>query len=136
MRRAMQIIVPFVLIMAFIGLGYELFFNPLGFLKQLLFIAGFVAVVYLLYRWYLSRRYGTSLFPSRQGPTKAQIRKAKRTSTVSQPIFKRQPNVKGPNRRKAQTKRSHQRSPLKRRDDHNLTVIEGKKNKKKNRAFF
>jgi hypothetical protein len=133
----MQIIVPIVLLMAFIGLGYEILFNPLGLLKQLFFMAGTIAVIFLLYRWYISRQYGTPFFPSKEGPSKGQMRKAKRTSTVQQTTYKRSSSLKGPNGRKASTRKPQARSPLKqRREGHNLTVIEGNKNKKKNRALF
>ncbi|WP_100404770.1 hypothetical protein [Bacillus solitudinis] len=133
MRRSMQIIFPIVLVMALIGVVV----NPLGLLRQLLFMTAIIAIIFFLYRLYISRRYGTSLFPKREGPTKAQLRKAKRTTTVQSSHLKRKSSLKGPNGRKASTRKPHSRSPLKtRREDHNLTVIEGKKNKKKSRAFF
>jgi hypothetical protein len=131
----MKYIIPAVLIFAFIGLGFELLYNPLGFLTRILVMVGFIAVIFLIYRWVMARRYGTPLFPSQSGPSRAQLRKAKRTSTKRQPspiktaAFKpKTPNVVSAKKKPVRPKR--------RREDHNLTVIEGKKNKKKNRAFF
>ena len=84
MRSIMKYIIPAVMIFAFIGLGYELLFNPLGFLTRILMMIGFIAVIFLIYRWFMSRRYGTPLFSSQSGPSRAQLKKAKRTSTQRQ----------------------------------------------------
>ncbi|GAE36326.1 SA1362 family protein [Halalkalibacter akibai] len=136
MRSIMKYIVPGVLVLAFIGLGYELIFNPLGFLTRILMIVGFVALFFLIYRWFMSRRYGTPLFPSQSGPSRAQLQKAKRTSTQrhtsASPTTVLRPNKKIT----TVPKKRPVRVVKKRRENHNLTVIEGKKNKKKNRAFF
>ncbi|MDT8862512.1 hypothetical protein N0O92_20110 [Alkalihalobacillus sp. MEB130] len=135
MRSAMKYIIPVVVFFAFIGLGYELIFNPLGFLTRILMIVGFVAVIFLIYRWYMARKYGTSLFPSQTGPSRAQLQKAKRTSTKhsSSPsptaVFK-------PKRSNPANEKKKNTRPKTRREGHNLTVIEGKKSKKKKRAFF
>ncbi|WP_332632327.1 SA1362 family protein [Halalkalibacter flavus] len=135
MRSIMKYIIPVVLFFAFIGLGYELIFNPLGFLTRILMIVGFVAVIFLGYRWYMSRKYGTPLFPSQTGPSRAQLRKAKRTSTQRSsspaPTAAFKPRTTNMMTEKKKTSR-----PKNRREGHNLTVIEGKKNKKKKRAFF
>jgi hypothetical protein len=136
MRSIMKYIIPCVLLFAFIGLGYELLFNPLGFLTRILMMVGFIALIFVIYRWVMARRYGTPLFPSQSGPSRAQLRKAKRTSTQRQSSS---PTKVVFGNRKV-TPVSSKKKPVsvvkKRREDHNLTVIEGKKNKKKNRAFF
>lgn len=136
----MRYIIPVILIFAFVGLGFELLFNTLGFLTRILMIVGFIAVIFLIYRWVMAKRYGTSLFPQRSGPTRSQLRKAKRTSTkrantsasssATAPAFiqKRKPNQA--------VKHKSARPAKNRKEAHHLTVIEGKKSKKKSRAFF
>ncbi|WP_332697945.1 SA1362 family protein [Halalkalibacter lacteus] len=135
MRSIMKYIIPAVLVFAIIGLGYELLYNPLGFLTRILMMAGFIAVIFLVYRWFMARRYGTPLFPSQSGPNRAQLRKAKRTSTKRQTSPAKTAAFKPKSTNVVSAKKKPSR-PKRRREDHNLTVIEGKKNKKKNRAFF
>ncbi|WP_052144769.1 SA1362 family protein [Halalkalibacter okhensis] len=136
MRSIMKYIIPAVLFFAFIGLGYELIFNPLGFLTRILMIVGFVAVIFLGYRWFMSRKYGTPLFPSQTGPSRAQLRKAKKTSTKRSSTPVPAPATFKPRTTNMMNEKKKTSRPKNRRDGHNLTVIEGKKNKKKKRAFF
>ncbi|WP_227938501.1 SA1362 family protein [Alkalihalobacillus deserti] len=137
MRSIMKYIIPAVLIFAIIGLGYELLFNPLGFLTRILMMIGFIAVIFIIYRWFMARRYGTPLFPSQTGPSGAQLKKAKRTSTQRQASSPSGAVFKSKRVTAPQTKKKPIRSSTKqRREGHNLKVIEGKKQKKKSRAFF
>ncbi|WP_100373448.1 SA1362 family protein [Bacillus sp. FJAT-45037] len=138
MQRTMQMVVFAVIALAIFGLGHQMIYNPIGLITRVLFIAGFVAVIFFLYRLYLAKRFGTSIIPKRpQGPNRSQLRKAKRTSTVRQqqapsnrPVFLK------PQTNQAKKKPNSNKSAIKRRTDHNFTVIEGKKNKKKNRAHL
>ncbi len=98
-------------------------------------MVGFIAVFFLIYRWFMARRYGTPLFPSQSGPSRAQLRKAKRTSLNRQSSPSKTAAFKPKTTNVVSAKKKPAR-PKRRREDHNLTVIEGKKNKKKNRAFF
>ncbi|MEC2073817.1 SA1362 family protein [Alkalihalophilus marmarensis] len=138
MQRTMQMVVLAVVALAVIGLGYQMIYNPIGLLTRVLFIAGFVAVIFFLYRLYLAKRFGTPIMPKRQGPSRSQLKKAKRTSTVKKATPSRGPNFfKATNGTSAVKKKApYPKSAIKKRADHNFTVIEGKKNKKKNRALF
>ncbi len=107
-------------------------------------IVGFVAVIFLIYRWVMAKRYGTSLFPKRSGPTRAQLRKAKRTSTkrpstgapTSNTTAATSPSFMHRGKKVRAVKSKSARPATNRKEAHHLTVIEGRKNKKKNRAFF
>jgi hypothetical protein len=137
MQRTMQMIVLAVVALAVIGLGYQMIYNPIGLLTRVLFIAGFVAVIFFLYRLYLAKRFGTSIWPKPQGPSRSQLKKAKRTSTASRPTSPRNASFFRSTSGTAVKKKSPlPKSPIKKRPEHNFTVIEGKKNKKKNRALF
>ncbi len=95
-------------------------------------IVGFVAVIFLAYRWYMARKYGTPIFPTQTGPSRAQLKKAKKTSQKPSPSTPATFKAKSSSLKE---KRKPSR-PKTRREGHNLTVIEGKKNKKKKRALF
>lgn len=132
MNSIMKFIIPIVLIFAVVGLLLSLL-NPIALLQQLLWIVVIVGVIFLVYRLIMSRRYGIPLFPKRTGPTRSQIRKAKKTS--------RHHNRQNPTKRKSNVQPIRSKSKTepfirKQRTDHNFKVIEGKKNKKKNRALF
>lgn len=136
MRSIMNYIIPAVMIFAIIGLGYELIFNPLGFLTRILMMIGFIAVIFLIYRWFMARRYGTPLFPTQSGPSRAQLKKAKRTSVKRTAPVPPASVFKGKKVTSVQTKKKPMRTGTKRREGHHLKVIEGKKQKKKSRALF
>ncbi|NEU29615.1 SoxR reducing system RseC family protein [bacterium LRH843] len=132
MRSFMKYIIPMVLILAVIGLGFELLTDPLGFVSSILISIGFIAVIYFVFKWVMAKRHGTSLFSSPPGPTRAQLQKAKRTSTKQRPA----PSPLNRGKEIRASKAKYARSAINRKEGHHLTVIEGKKNKKKNRAFF
>ncbi|WZX99344.1 hypothetical protein NSQ26_08330 [Bacillus sp. FSL W7-1360] len=114
MTRTMRFILMTILILAVIGIAT----NILGFVQHIIFIAGICAVMYIVYRLIVSQQQKTSLFPKKKpGPTRAQIKKAQRTSTVK-------PNQQQSKRQIAR------KSKLARRDQPHLTVIEGKKSNK------
>lgn len=137
MQRTMQMVVLAVVALAVIGLGYQMIYNPIGLLTRVLFIAGFVAVIFFLYRLYLAKRFGTPIIPKRQGPSRSQLKRAKRTSTVGKAAPTKGANFfKATNGSAVKKKAPYPKSAIKKRADHNFTVIEGKKNKKKNRALY
>ncbi|WP_062048172.1 hypothetical protein [Bacillus sp. JCM 19034] len=127
MNSIMKFVLPVVLVFAVIGL----LFNPIALLQQLLWIVVIVGLIFLVYRFVMSKRYGIPLFPKRTGPTRSQIRKAKKTSRHHNRPTKRNTNIQPIN-----TKSKTESLIRKKRTDHNFKVIEGKKNKKKNRALF
>lgn len=130
MRRAIQMIILAILLFACIGLGYQLIFNPVGLLRRFLLIVLIGALLFLLFRWFMSNRYGVPLFPKRQGPSRSQLRRAKQTSTVKANSSSLQQAPSKRNPRQANKHAAHKSSPPKKKREHNFTVIEGKKNKK------
>ncbi|ONK23678.1 hypothetical protein BLX87_09605 [Bacillus sp. VT-16-64] len=107
-----------IFLLAVVGLGSYLFTNPAGLFRQLFIIAITVAIVLLIFRLVSNR------LPSRR--ERNAFAKAARQSKLRA------------KRRKSQMKaKSHLRNrPLRRRSTAHLTVIEGKKSKKKDRAIF
>lgn len=113
MHSVKRYVVLAIIVLAIVGLSFELVSNPIGLLKSLLVVVGIVTVFYFIFRFIMERRtFRPSSHPYRP-PTRAQLLKAKRTSKAN-----RKPAMKY---RKGQP---------------HLTVIEGKKNKKKSRALF
>lgn len=107
-------------------LAMELFQNPGGLFKSLLIIVGAATVFYLVFRFFIQDRIGG-------GRSDARYSKAVKQSKKKYPAAKPKTNVtpligKDSNRVKS--------SAQKRKSSSHLTVIEGKKGKKKNRAFF
>lgn len=109
---------PFIFIiigLATFGLFFELFTNTSAFLSRLFITAlTFVLVVYL-FKKFFGRRYGS--------PNRSQRLKPKRIK-YSKSTQRKTQNAKA------------SRPILRKRSQVNLTVIEGRKNKKKNRAHF
>ncbi|WP_158735181.1 SA1362 family protein [Alteribacillus sp. YIM 98480] len=117
---------PFLLLLfglAALGLGYQLVTNPLGLITYLVVGAAVAVGMYFLFTRVILKRmsmsqYQTAARPKSNSKNKS-YKAAKQHQTKNKPLKKR------PSR------------PInKRRSDHNLTVIEGKKNRKKNRALF
>jgi len=109
-------IVGVLVLFALIGLGSILLYNPLGLVKQLLFIGMTVAAVYVLYRIWMSRKPGGD--ESRSFAKAAKLSKKRK-------------------RRPAETVSNHAlKKPLRKKSSAHLTVIEGKKDKKKDRAIL
>jgi hypothetical protein len=107
-----------IFLLAVVGLGSYLFTNPAGLFKQLLFMAFLVAAILLIFRIWSNRSLG--------GRERNAFAKAARQSKLRA------------KRRKAQTRAKSQlrKRPLRKRSTAHLTVIEGKKSKKKDRAIF
>ncbi len=117
-----------ILILAFLGLTYELLSNPVGLITRILVGIGIVAVLFLIYRLITEKRRTYS--SQYQHPTRAQLAKAKRTSSMN-----RKPSSLSAHKSKSTRNKPLNRA-LTRKDPPHLTVIEGKKNKKKSRALF
>ncbi|MCD8508714.1 MAG: hypothetical protein LRY73_01615 [Bacillus sp. (in: Bacteria)] len=111
--------------LAILGIGYRLVASPGAFFTQILVTIGIVAVLILVMRKFVLPRimgsqaaYGqqqqgmyTQKSQPAKRPTNFSSKAKEKKKRISRPLVKRQSNVK-------------------------LTVIEGKKNKKKNRALF
>ncbi len=100
-----------------LGIVYTLFAHPTVLFRQLLFVALFLAAIYLFYRFVYQRRTDQD----RLSYLKA-VRQSKKLHSRSG---------------RKQAKPAKLKRPLKKRTAiPHLTVIEGKKGKKKNRASF
>jgi len=108
-------LVGFIIVIAIIGLGSYIFNNPVGLFKQL-FIIGLVAsAIYFVYRFWVRNKPERN--ESRNYAKAARL--SKRRKRVSQ-----------------QASSQMRKKPMRKRSAAHLTVIEGKKNKKKDRAIF
>ncbi len=104
----------------------ELFSNPGGLFTNLLLIVGGATVFYLIFRYFIQGRIG--------GKTDARYSKAVKQSKKRYAApGSAKPNVSPITSR---DRASSKPSVPKRKTPSHLTVIEGKKGKKKNRAFF
>ncbi|GIN89592.1 hypothetical protein J6TS1_22530 [Siminovitchia terrae] len=111
-------IISGIFIFAVIGLGSYLINNPVGLFKQLLFMGAAVAAVFIIYRIWTNRSQG--------GKEKNAFAKAAKQS-----------KLRAKKRKSASQSTNHFRNrPLRKRSTAHLTVIEGKKSKKKDRAIF
>ncbi|WP_078379762.1 SA1362 family protein [Sutcliffiella halmapala] len=105
--------------------GIRLFSDPKGLFTTLLLIVGGATVFYLVFRHFIQGRLG--------GKTDARYSKAVKQSKKKYPTAKPKPNVSPLIGKDKQGLKSNVQ---KRKSSSHLTVIEGKKGKKKNRAFF
>ncbi|MDX5475604.1 MAG: hypothetical protein LPK00_08695 [Bacillaceae bacterium] len=102
---------------------YELFTNTGSFITRLLVIIGVATVIFFLFRYFISGRIGGADSNYR----KALQQSKKKYNAKSKPVV----TLNGKERKPTKST-----SSIKRKSSTHLTVIEGKKNKKKNRAFF
>jgi hypothetical protein len=114
-----------VLGLSIIGLFYRLSIDPVGLMTQALFMVVFVAVVFFLFKRFFAHKLGSGSHYSSFQPQPKKMN-FKSSSSGSNVV---------PHKKKKETKKVS-RPLVKKRTDVNLTVIEGKKNKKKNRALF
>ncbi|BCB04703.1 SA1362 family protein [Bacillus sp. KH172YL63] len=119
--NARNIVVFTLILLAIIGLGHSLFGNPLGLAKQLLFTAALIGIIYFAYRrWFSGRRAGNS------NEQRAFLKAAKQSKKRHKKQSSKRPQVSNVSKKRGTRKKSNAK----------LTVIEGKKNKKNNRASF
>jgi uncharacterized membrane protein (DUF106 family) len=126
LNRIISYIIYGVIALGVLGLLSKLFTNPLGLLLNIVIIAVIVGVIYLVYTRLTQgktdrkeqRAFRKAVRQSKKR-TKGRTSKAKRNNVANM----------------TSTKSSHKIKPHK-KSDVQLTVIEGKKNKKKNRASF
>lgn len=114
MRSAKTYLFIAVLLFALVGFSLELLANPIGLLTSLLVVVGIAAIFYFIFRHLLEKRTFHSYYY--RPPYQAKLIKAKPPSESHKVI-------------------TAKKRPRRSRPPH-LTVIEGKKNKKKNRALF
>lgn len=133
-RRKSNIVVMILLGLGVLGFVYTLFTNPGSLLVQAGMIFLFIGIIYLLYKFVISRRMGGK-------EQSAYLRAAKQSKKRFKAGGKRKSHAMGVGGKKSTssaTKRSTVASIHKTRKTNttHLTVIEGKKGKKKNRALF
>ncbi|AFS70009.1 MULTISPECIES: SA1362 family protein [Exiguobacterium] len=120
-----------VLLFAFVGFGYKLANDPGSLFSQLLFFAITAGIIFLLFK-FLTRNSVSSGSNSQYRKSVAQSKKmhAKRDQPPRRTEFKKKPvkTTKAPASNKVRPLRDRSKAP-------HLTVIEGKKGKKKKRAF-
>ncbi|WP_243290215.1 SA1362 family protein [Bacillus sp. FJAT-47783] len=120
-RNRLQPLFYMIIGLALFGFGYKLFVNPGELISQLFIWAVVIGVIYFIYRAVMRSRSNNEYSAYLKAAKKSK-RKYKSQATVSQlKKAKKQP-------------RTH--LPKRKRDHTHLTVIEGKKSKKKNRALF
>ncbi|WP_216831733.1 SA1362 family protein [Alkalihalobacterium elongatum] len=115
---------PLVLILiglAVLGFFYRLITEPLQLLTSIIVFGAIAAILFFLYKRFLAKQFGVEGTSHR--PKQQVKNKIKKTTNVI------------PHRKKVGQKKST-RTLNKRGSAPNLTVIEGKKGKKKNRALF
>lgn len=134
MRSYKGYLILVILIFAIIGLTFELLSNPVGLLTKILVGIGILTIAVFIYRFIMTKRAGGSFSSSNQyqqsRPTRAQIAKAKRTSQG------KMKNPSPPFLHKGKDGKPKPARAINRKNTQHLTVIEGKKNKKKSRALF
>ncbi len=113
-----------VLVLSIIGLFYRLLTEPAALFQQLLFMVVFVAIIFFIFKKFLAHKLSTGAYASSHHP---QARKVSPKASSGTNVI--------PHKKKKESKKFN-RPLTKKRTDVNLTVIEGKKNKKKNRALF
>jgi prepilin signal peptidase PulO-like enzyme (type II secretory pathway) len=124
-RRTVHPLIWIILLFGGIGFAHRLLNQPADMLRQLLFIALLIAVVYVVYQLITRRRTGKEY--------SAYIKAVNQSKRLHHERDKKTlPKTARANSNKKGTRPSLQK---KRKTTH-LTVIEGKKGKKKNRAFF
>nr|WP_304218511.1 SA1362 family protein [Fredinandcohnia onubensis] len=133
-RRKSNIVVMILLGLGALGFVYTLFTRPGSLLVQAGMIFLFVGIIYLLYKFVISRRMGGK-------ENSAYLRAAKQSRKRFKTGSQRKSRTMGMGNKKPMTsaaKRSNVASIHKKRKTNttHLTVIEGKKGKKKNRALF
>lgn len=132
LNRRRNIFVLSLIGLSVFGLLTTLIFEPGQLLKQIAIYAFFGVVIFLIYKWFVRRRIGGK---EHSAYLRAAKQSAKRFNEGS-----KKSNVLGTINKKTSftsIKKSNQSStPKKKTTPTHLTVIEGKKGKKKNRAFF
>ncbi|KKI92998.1 hypothetical protein WQ54_05665 [Bacillus sp. SA1-12] len=124
-RRVVNGIVLAIILLGAIGFISTLLSDPLWLLKQIAIYAAIAGIIYLIYRMVMKRKLGKEY--------SSYARAAKRSKRRFDDRSTRGSNV----RNIAHAKKSAKTSAIKKkRQPSHLTVIEGKKGKKKNRAFF
>jgi hypothetical protein len=112
------------IVLAFVGLGSWLIDNPLGLLRNILVIAAVIGIIFFIYRRWFSHRSGAG--SNEQRAFLKAAKQSKKRLKKKSPVKAQKSTVSPLSKKRSTRKKSNA----------NLTVIEGKKNKKNNRASF
>ncbi|PKR86045.1 SA1362 family protein [Heyndrickxia camelliae] len=107
-----------IFLLAIIGFGTLLLTNPASLIKQVILTVLVLAAIFFIYR----------LWSSKKSNAKEQRSFIKAARKSKKRLKKRQASGKSPVQAR--------KKPIRKKSDVQLTVIEGKKGKKKNRAIF
>ncbi|HET7616161.1 MAG TPA: SA1362 family protein [Bacillales bacterium] len=114
-----------------LGLLVKIFTDPLGLLTTLAVAAAVIAIFVFLYRRFVRKTSGRGVSDYRRAARKSAKLQKKRAHKPRRPAY-----LKLVNSKSFLPKKTDKDSLRKRKKDHQLTVIDGKKRKKKNRALF
>ncbi|WP_102345626.1 SA1362 family protein [Bacillus sp. Marseille-P3661] len=132
-RPSVHPLIMVIIGLAGFGLLYRLVVNPVGLIKEILIAALVIGIIFLIYKLVMQKRFGAT--GHLNSKYKRAVRQSKKlyneTSTHTTKVrgLSQQSAIKKP-LRSAHTHKSSKKR------EHNFTVIDGKKGKKKNRAFF
>ncbi|XQY90575.1 SA1362 family protein [Metabacillus sp. HB246100] len=125
MKRRGNGFVITILLLAILGFVTTVVSNPLWLLKQIVIYGAIAGIIFLIFRYFIKKRMGREYSAyskaAKQSKRRFDVRKT-RSSTVK--------NINQAKKAKANAIKKKKSQPS------HLTVIEGKKGKKKNRAFF
>jgi flagellar biosynthesis/type III secretory pathway M-ring protein FliF/YscJ len=124
-RRTIHPFIWLILLLGGIGFTHKLFNQPAAIVRQLLLVVFMIAAVYVIYRLLIRRRIG-----------KEHSSYMKAVHQSKKLHHERDKNTLLKTARAKSTKKGARPSLQRKRTTTHLTVIEGKKGKKKNRAFF
>ncbi|WP_110927461.1 SA1362 family protein [Bacillus massiliglaciei] len=126
MNRSLSYLMFGIITLGILGITMSLVSNPIGFFRNILIGAAVIGVIYMIY---------TRL--TNAGPDKKEQRSFKKAARQSKKRHKsRSAKTKESNVASFSSAKSKKRPISRRKSDVQLTVIEGKKNKKRNRASF
>lgn len=130
-RSTIHPIILFIIGLAGVGLLFRLINDPLGLVSEIFIAAVIVGVIFVIYKVLMQKRVGGSNGASIKYQ-KAVKQSKKRFNDTSNHLTK----VRGLSQKTTSSKKPLRSTQSTKRRDHNFTVIDGKKGKKKNRALF
>jgi hypothetical protein len=125
LNRIVSYVIYGIIALGALGLISQLTTNTIGFLKQIAMLAVFAGIFYLIFRLIQGKAN-----PKEQRAFRKAVRQSKKR-TKERTIKPKQNNVAN-----MSSAKSLYKLKARKKSDVQLTVIEGKKNKKKNRASF
>ena len=124
LKRFISFLIYGIIALGVLGLVSRMFNDPIGFLRNILIIAIVAGIIYMIY---------TAVTKSK--PVKKEQQAFRKAARQSKKRHKTK-TTKKDNVASFSAAESSRRIKPRRKSDTHLTVIEGKKNKKKNRASF